>query len=98
MNKNLGLIGILVFVLILAFIVNTESVDPPVTSVCGNGIVEGDEACDDGNTYPCGGCNADCTRVQPECGDGIIECGECCDDGNDYNFDNCPNDCECGPQ
>ena len=32
-----------------------------VGAVCGDGIVEGDEACDDGFTDDCGSCNADCT-------------------------------------
>jgi cysteine-rich repeat protein len=30
--------------------------------VCGNGIVEGDEECDDGNDEDGDGCNTDCTR------------------------------------
>ena len=29
-------------------------------SVCGNGVVEADEGCDDGNTDPSDGCDADC--------------------------------------
>lgn len=33
------------------------------TSVCGNGIAEPDEACDDYNLDACGTCNADCTEV-----------------------------------
>jgi cysteine-rich repeat protein len=28
---------------------------------CGDGVVEGDERCDDGNTTPADGCEADCT-------------------------------------
>lgn len=35
----------------------TVSVTPPV---CGNGIIEGSEACDDGNTNPNDGCSATC--------------------------------------
>ncbi len=40
--------------------------------VCGNGVVEGDEACDDGNTVSGDGCNATCSeqddwdRVAPQ--------------------------------
>jgi cysteine-rich repeat protein len=33
------------------------------TSVCGNGLAEPGEACDDGNVDACGTCNADCTAV-----------------------------------
>ena len=38
---------------------------------CGNGIVEGDEACDDGNTTPADGCEPDC--VPSSCGDEVVE-------------------------
>jgi cysteine-rich repeat protein len=31
------------------------------TSACGNGWVEGTEACDDGNTLACGACNPSCS-------------------------------------
>jgi cysteine-rich repeat protein len=31
-----------------------------VCSVCGNGIVEGNEQCDDGNATPCDGCSPKC--------------------------------------
>jgi cysteine-rich repeat protein len=34
------------------------------TSSCGNGWVEGSEACDDGNTSTCGSCNTNCTAKQ----------------------------------
>ena len=33
------------------------------TIVCGDGIVEGNEACDDGDTTGANGCSADCTQV-----------------------------------
>ncbi len=51
----------------------------PNPSVCGNGIVEIAEQCDDGNTASCDGCTPTCRREV--CGDGIVECGEQCDDG-----------------
>jgi cysteine-rich repeat protein len=51
----------------------------PNTAVCGNGVPEIGEGCDDGNTTSCDGCNAAC---RPEaCGDGVVTCGEQCDDG-----------------
>jgi len=62
---------------------------------CGNGTVEGQETCDDGNTVGGDACPADCTL--PVCGDSVIESAgavvENCDDGNQNNGDNCPNDC-----
>ena len=54
-------------------------------SICGDGIVAPDEACDLGtanNTGAYGGCNPDCT-LAPSCGDTIVQTanGEQCDDG-----------------
>jgi len=49
-------------------------------AVCGNGIVEPGEQCDDGNTTPCDGCSATCKTEA--CGNGRIECAEECDDGS----------------
>src|SRR5262249_43404799 len=48
-------------------------------AVCGNGILEPGEGCDDGNTNACDGCSPSC-QVEG-CGNGTIECGEECDDG-----------------
>jgi hypothetical protein len=51
---------------------------PPV---CGNGVVEVDEGCDDGETDECAGtCNADCTAPKNVCGDNIARCGEPCEE------------------
>lgn len=49
---------------------------PEVTDpVCGDGVVEGDEACEPDQP----GCTEECTR--PTCGDDVIEGDEECDDG-----------------
>jgi large repetitive protein len=61
----------------------------PSVSVCGDGIVSGNEECDDGsdpgrephnddNAY--GGCTTAC-RLGPYCGDGVTNGPEACDDG-----------------
>ena len=50
-----------------------------VTAVCGNGVVEAGEVCDDGNNNDCDGCKGDCSRLDDVCGDSITECGEECD-------------------
>lgn len=48
-------------------------------AMCGNGVVEGVEACDDGGESEA--CNADCTVAS--CGDGTVNAaaGEACDEG-----------------
>ena len=67
-----------------------------VFQVCGNGVVEGTEQCDDGDTVPCDGCSADCADESgPVCGDGTVNqaCGEQCDDGNTDAGDGCDGNC-----
>ncbi len=73
--------------------------------VCGDGVLEGDEVCDDGNTLSGDGCNATCSDGDAGyscapglgciaiCGDGILAGDELCDDGNRIDDDGCPNDC-----
>ena len=64
-------------------------------TVCGDGTVDVDETCDDGNTINGDGCEADCT-LTPEpgtCGDGTRNSDEECDDGNDVDGDGCESDC-----
>lgn len=58
------------------------SVKSTCESVCGDGIVSGDESCDDGvNDGSYGSCQPDCTRGD-YCGDGVVqEPEESCDDG-----------------
>jgi cysteine-rich repeat protein len=75
-------------------------------AVCGNGMVEAGEGCDDGNTAVGDGCGAGC---QPEtgwscagspsvctagCGDGFIAGSEDCDDGNNLINDGCDANCK----
>jgi cysteine-rich repeat protein len=64
---------------------------PACQPVCGNGIVEAGEPCDDGNARDGDGCEADCTL--PACGNGIVDAGEPCDDGNARDGDGCDNSC-----
>ena len=61
-------------------------------SCCGDGVVEGSEQCDDGNTTSGDGCSATCTS-EPVCGNGIVEGSEQCDDGNTVDDDTCSNSC-----
>ncbi len=65
---------------------------PPKTAVCGNGVVESGEECDDGNADDCDACSTKCTLVAG-CGDGVV-CGtEECDDGNITSCDGCSAAC-----
>jgi cysteine-rich repeat protein len=70
--------------------------------VCGDGLLDAMEACDDGNATAGDGCPSDCTVVEPGfrcivpgarctpiCGDGNIRGGETCDDGNRDPGDGC---------
>ncbi len=55
--------------------------------VCGNGILEGDEECDDGNDDSADDCTSECTVSV--CGDDYVYAGhETCDNGNE-NGDAC---------
>jgi cysteine-rich repeat protein len=62
--------------------------------ICGNGIVEAFEECDDGNVDSCDGCSDTCQNEG--CGNGTVECGEECDDAaanSDTTPDACRTDC-----
>lgn len=74
----------------------TVECDGPADPVCGNGIVETGEECDDGNNTPLDGCSPACRNQAPPapvCGNGILELGEFCDDGNNINGDGCNSVC-----
>ncbi len=79
-------------------------------SVCGNGVIEAGEMCDDGNPMPGDGCSGTC-QIEPSftcpnvgkpcvyslvrvCGDGMIEGDEACDDGNMVSGDGCSSTCD----
>lgn len=71
-------------------------------SICGDGIVQADEICDDGindgqyalssSTRDCAG---DCKSFGPYCGDGVLQVlfNEECDDGNNVSGDLCDFEC-----
>ena len=63
-----------------------------INQTCGNGIVEGAEACDDGNTIQTDACLNTCKAAS--CGDGLVQAGvETCDDGNADEDDGCLSTC-----
>jgi cysteine-rich repeat protein len=61
-------------------------------AVCGNGVTEGDEQCDDGNEIDDDFCNA-CALT---CGDGVVDDEEECDSGITSGEGACPEDCNDG--
>ncbi|MCP5468071.1 MAG: DUF4215 domain-containing protein [Deltaproteobacteria bacterium] len=71
--------------------------------VCGDGIVEGGEECDDQNNNPLDGCYR-CKKIKERCGNGLVEIifsedmeheyKEGCDDGNHINGDGCASYCQ----
>jgi cysteine-rich repeat protein len=73
--------------------------------ICGNGVIEGTEVCDDGNTAAGDGCSATCTvetgyictaagcSLLSNCGDNTLNLGEACDDGNTAAGDGCSATC-----
>jgi|GEM_PF-2893183 len=65
-------------------------------AICGNGLVEASEQCDDGNVLSGDGCDASCSiEVVPTvCGNGAVEAGEQCDDGNLIDGDGCAASCQ----
>ena len=58
---------------------------------CGDGMVGGDEECDDGNADNTDDCLNSC--MEPYCGDGLVAKDEECDDGNTNDDDGCNNVC-----
>ncbi len=61
-------------------------------ALCGDGVVEGNEACDDGNSINSDDCLNTCELAT--CGDGVVHQGvEACDDGNLEDGDLCLNSC-----
>ncbi len=73
--------------------------------VCGDGVVDGSEECDDGNATSTDGCTDSCiistgytctgspSNCVPVCGDGLVIGGEACDDMNTTAGDGCNATC-----
>lgn len=74
----------------------SPSPTPSSPDLCGNGKLDGNEACDDGNKNSGDGCSSACLIevAKPVCGNRAIEVGEECDDGNQENDDGCSANCK----
>jgi cysteine-rich repeat protein len=85
---------------------NNQSSPSTFSGYCGNGVVTGTEACDDGNNNNGDGCSSSCTVESgwgctgsspsvctPLCGNGVLNPGETCDDGNTAYGDGCSSSC-----
>jgi cysteine-rich repeat protein len=67
---------------------------PWVAPGCGNGVLEADELCDDGDAnsdLSPDACRTDCRPAR--CGDGALDAGEACDDGGVRGGDGCSPSC-----
>lgn len=64
--------------------------------VCGDGLTQGTEECDDGNTVSNDGCSATCIDEPTACGNGVVEhfVGEVCDDSDSAAGDGCGSTCQ----
>jgi cysteine-rich repeat protein len=70
-----------------------------IEGLCGNGLQDEEEECDDGNRIDGDGCSSDCQSVEI-CGNAIVDrnVGEVCDDGNTGDGDGCCGDCRSCPE
>jgi len=106
--------GVLFFLVVVPHVsavsenVTVEAVVPASGPVCGNGIEEAGEECDDSNTDNGDGCSSTCqdeggngcpgcTNPTPVCGNNALESGEQCDDGGTINGDGCSATCQTEP-
>lgn len=75
------------------FFNDLEELNQEGDSICGNGVLESGEGCDDGNLNDGDGCGPTC-EANGVCGNGRAEAGEGCDDGNTSDGDGCSSDCQ----
>lgn len=77
----------------------TEDETDDANPLCGNGVIDDGEVCDDGNKetefppYAAEDCMEDCSMVLATCNDGVMDPGEDCDDGNADSMDGCTTSC-----
>lgn len=90
-------LGVLAACVVVAVLVVANAASAQVVidlPVCGDGVPEGTEDCDDGNVTSGDGCSATCMIEPAACGNGIVQAGEECDDGNRLSGDGCDQNCQ----
>jgi cysteine-rich repeat protein len=81
------------FSLLLSVLACLFIASPSFAYICGNGVLEAGEACDDGsnnNDIAPNACRTDCRKAH--CGDGVVDSSEKCDEGT-RNSDTIANRC-----
>lgn len=108
LNYTLLFVGIVPISLVLSFPTTVRALDletSVVISICGDGILNPGELCDDGVGFNLGQygsstaerqCGSDCQSYGPYCGDSILQVSheEECDDGNNTSGDLCTAQCK----
>jgi cysteine-rich repeat protein len=94
MNNQKNSNAILSIMIALAVVGISSSANAGQPIVCGDGVEEGLEECDDGNLVNGDGCDKWCKKEDAVCGNDVKEAGEECDDGNLVNGDGCDKWCE----
>jgi len=89
-TQSVAVAGLAAVLLVSGCISNTGNNNN--SGLCGNGVLDPGEQCDDGNTGDHDGCDSSC-RVEGFCGNGVVETGEECDDGNFVPGDGCDPQC-----
>lgn len=74
--------------------VSTDGSSGAPDPICGDGVIDPGEECDDGNADNSDTCVEGCKNAA--CGDGFVGPGEGCDDANQIDDDACGNDCALG--
>lgn len=78
----------------------TETMTTSIEVMCGDGVVDGDEECDDGNPMSDDACLVTCKEAR--CGDDVVWAGmEECDDGDLIDTNSCTASCQaakCGDE
>jgi cysteine-rich repeat protein len=98
--RGLGAAGTWTFRVVDTAAIDTGTIDSwslllcvdPAAPFCGDGIRNGGEECDDGNTVDNDACTNLCA-VTSGCGDGRLDAGEQCDDDNLTAGDGCSATC-----
>ncbi|MGM0596218.1 MAG: DUF4215 domain-containing protein [Myxococcota bacterium] len=83
---------LIAFTFFFSSCVSIKEDEETTSELCGNGIVDPGEECDDGNLINHDGCNEFC-MIESFCGNGIVEPGEECDDDNQKDGDGCDHNC-----